>query len=57
MKTFSEMGEWEEMEKLSRSKKSPIGYEVTYFILFFKYKECELAFCFWISWQKLSRQW
>jgi hypothetical protein len=26
--TFAEIGDWVELEKLSKAKKSPIGYEV-----------------------------
>ena len=31
IKAFAEMREWDELDKLSKSKKSPIGYEV-YFL-------------------------
>lgn len=30
LKALAELGEWGEMEKFSKVKKSPIGYEVSY---------------------------
>ena len=34
--TLAEIGEWIEIEKLSKAKKSPIGYEV-YIVVHFPY--------------------
>jgi hypothetical protein len=34
--TFAEIGDWIELEKLSRAKKSPIGYEVKENLFHFK---------------------